>query len=159
MLEIGPGTGAITTAILDLLVDGDRLDLCEANAAFASDLAARYRDVPGPRVRVYHSTVGDFKADGRYDYVVSSLPLMNMTTNDVEKAFELMLGALVPAGTLSFWHHTGWSLWRWITPYDSERERRAAVADLVDCYVEVHGIGERLVLANLPPARVHWLVR
>src|SRR5688572_23003406 len=41
VLEVGPGTGAVTRHICDALAPGDTLDLCELNATFVEVLRRR----------------------------------------------------------------------------------------------------------------------
>ncbi|HXJ03021.1 MAG TPA: methyltransferase domain-containing protein [Micropepsaceae bacterium] len=79
ILELGPGTGSITEAILSRGVSPDRLTVIEFDPAFASQIAARFRGV--------HVIVGDAfdlgrtlaeRAGDRFAAVVSGIPLLNV---------------------------------------------------------------------------------
>ena len=78
VLELGPGTGSITRALLERIVDPARLVLVEFDAGFHSRLAMRF---PGTRVLrgdafdLHAALAGD--APTRYCAIVSGLPLLN----------------------------------------------------------------------------------
>src|SRR5437868_10331670 len=46
VLEVGPGTGAVTRRLVRLLKPGDRLDLVELNETFVDLLRRRFADDP-----------------------------------------------------------------------------------------------------------------
>jgi phosphatidylethanolamine/phosphatidyl-N-methylethanolamine N-methyltransferase len=78
VLELGPGTGSITRALVERLKDPSRLVLVEFDAGFHSRLAARF-----PGTRIVRGDAFELKAalcDGaptRYCAIVSGLPLLN----------------------------------------------------------------------------------
>jgi phosphatidylethanolamine/phosphatidyl-N-methylethanolamine N-methyltransferase len=78
VLELGPGTGSITRALVERLADPARLVLVEFDAGFHSRLAARF---PGTRIlRGDAFELRDALVDGaptRYCAIVSGLPLLN----------------------------------------------------------------------------------
>src|SRR5215207_5950478 len=49
ILEVGPGTGAITAAIVECMGPDDRLVLCELNAGFIAYLRGRFETEPAFR--------------------------------------------------------------------------------------------------------------
>ena len=51
ILEVGPGTGAVTRRILRLLRTEDRLDLVELNESFADLLRQRFQSDPAFQLR------------------------------------------------------------------------------------------------------------
>jgi phosphatidylethanolamine/phosphatidyl-N-methylethanolamine N-methyltransferase len=98
VLEIGPGTGVMTRAILERGVPAERLFLIEFSATFARRLRA---DFPGVNVIQGDAfelsrTLGEH-AGLTFDSVISSLPLLSFP---VEKRIALIEGLLdrLPAG-------------------------------------------------------------
>jgi phosphatidylethanolamine/phosphatidyl-N-methylethanolamine N-methyltransferase len=78
ILELGPGTGAITEAILERGVPPDRLTVIEYDPAFAKQIAARFRGV--------HVITGDAfnlarlladRGAQRFAAIASGIPLLN----------------------------------------------------------------------------------
>ncbi|MGH7200928.1 MAG: rRNA adenine N-6-methyltransferase family protein, partial [Planctomycetaceae bacterium] len=57
ILEVGPGTGAVTRKIVERLTPDDRFDLVELNESFAALLQRRFRVDPVFRRVAAHSNV------------------------------------------------------------------------------------------------------
>lgn len=102
IVELGPGTGAITTALLDLGVSPDRLYLVERSPVFASILRMRFpgiRMVEGDALRLHEFAERDGVKD--IAVVVSGLPLrlIDQTTRALIllRSFEIMgkLGSFI----------------------------------------------------------------
>lgn len=101
VLEVGAGTGAITRAILPHLSVYDRLDLYEINAPFAAVLRRSFEQAHGPTIQVYEEDIEQLPPGVRYDAIISSLPLLNMAPDKIDRVFARLLESLVPGGTLS----------------------------------------------------------
>lgn len=74
VVELGPGEGCITRALLDRLHPGSRLTAFEINEAFVDKL----QQIPDKRLRVLPvgaDFLSDHFAAGGVDFIVSSLPL------------------------------------------------------------------------------------
>lgn len=78
ILELGPGTGVVTQAIIARGIAPERITSVEYNHAFAAMVASRY-----PGVHVINGDAFDLKktlgarAGERYSAVLSSMPLIN----------------------------------------------------------------------------------
>src|SRR5437773_11233119 len=82
ILEVGPGTGAVTAEIVRQLKRGDLFDIVEINADFVACLGQRFAEEPDFRKRraqsrVIHSPLQDVPGEHVYDFVISGLPLNN----------------------------------------------------------------------------------
>ena len=107
ILEVGPGTGAVTRRILRLLKAGDRLDLVELNESFADLLRQRFQSDPvfepaAGQAHVHVCGIETFESDVRYDFIVSGLPFNNFSPAFVELVLEALFELLAPGGILSF---------------------------------------------------------
>ena len=110
ILEVGPGTGAVTRRIIHKMGRADRLDLVELNGAFVERLEQRFRAEPAfhavaQRSRVLHCPVEELPPGDSYDVIVSGLPLNNFAVADVERLLAAMTGRLASGGTLSFFEY------------------------------------------------------
>jgi phosphatidylethanolamine/phosphatidyl-N-methylethanolamine N-methyltransferase len=140
VLELGPGTGVITHAILERGIEPRLLHAVEYSPSFAGELRLRF-----PSIHVHQGdafklpeTLG-VHADLRFDCAVSALPLLNFPAAMREKFIRDVLSRLAPGRPLIQFSYgpfapiparTGqWSVER----YD-------------------------FVLRNIPPARL-WLYR
>ncbi|MGI5352584.1 class I SAM-dependent methyltransferase [Streptomyces sp. CA-250714] len=157
VLEVGPGTGAVTRHIARLLGPHDPLDLVESSPEFVTRLrTALHRDPAltpvAPRTRLWPGLVEEQElGECAYDTIVCGLPFANFAPEAVTAVFARLLTALRPGGTLSFFSYAGGRALRSADP------RRAAARRAVREAIAPHLLEERLVLSNLPPARVHHL--
>ncbi|MEK4035472.1 phospholipid methyltransferase [Methylocystis sp. IM3] len=145
IVELGPGTGPVTKALLARGIAPERLVLVEYEGRFCKMLGERY---PGVRI-VQGDAYGlkktlDGKIGSRVATVVSSLPLLVRPERDrvalLHQAFELM-------GDDGLFIQFTYGLTKSPMPLHAH--------DLSGAYV---GKGSAPVLMNIPPARV-WRYR
>ncbi|MBM4257034.1 MAG: methyltransferase domain-containing protein [Deltaproteobacteria bacterium] len=156
VLEVGAGTGAITQAILSRLSQGDHLDLYEINPAFAAVLRQTVGSVSGPMVKVYEADIESVAHDVRYDFIVSSLPLLNLPPDKVDRIFVLLLSVLKPGGTLSYYDYWAKELRQFIHG-TAERQRVREVLRVTRGYLQRYQYHHRVMFTNVPPASIHYL--
>jgi len=101
VVELGPGTGPVTQALLERGVPASRLLLIEYEASFCDLLRRRFPGVEvvqGDAYSLKQTLSG--KLEGPIAAVVSSLPLLNQPESDrlrlLDQAFEMM----APGGVL-----------------------------------------------------------
>ncbi|MFC9680140.1 class I SAM-dependent methyltransferase [Streptomyces sp. NPDC056948] len=163
VLEAGAGTGAVTRALIPQLSPGSRLDVVEANPRFADrlrrlvDTHPRLAGEP-ERVRVHSSYVEDLPGAGRYDVIVSGLPLANFTAERADAIMARYLELLHPGGTLTYFAYLGTGQARTLFSSRAEARRHHAVQEVMAGYQRCYVTGRWAVWANLPPARV-WQLR
>jgi phospholipid N-methyltransferase len=162
ILEVGPGTGAVTAQILRHMRTDDQLDAVELNGHFVALLQRRFDQEWAFRsrrhqVRLVHGPVEDLEGEGVYDYIVSGLPFNNFPVALVREIFQVYSRLLKPGGTLSYYEY---SLIRELqTPFVNRRERRRLfrVGRLVGRYLRSCEVRRQRILMNVPPALVHHL--
>jgi phosphatidylethanolamine/phosphatidyl-N-methylethanolamine N-methyltransferase len=140
VIELGPGTGAVTEALVEQGVDPARLVLVEFNASFCRLLRTRYPDatvVQGDAYRIEHLLGGLLRQPAAA--VVSSLPLITKPFKTRMRLFSEALGMLVPkAPFVQFTYAVGSPIPRKVEGVNTEASER--------------------IWMNLPPARV-WVYR
>lgn len=101
VLELGPGTGVITHAILERGLQPGLLHAIEYSASFASELRLRF-----PSIHVHQGdafnlqeTLGEH-ADLRFDCAVSALPLLNFPVAMRETLIGDLLSRMSPGRPL-----------------------------------------------------------
>ena len=162
ILEVGPGTGAITQAVVRRMKEGDRLDAVELNAKFVEqlrrriakeDIFAAHRD----HIRVLSSAVQELPGEAVYDFIISGLPFNSFPSTVVRQIFLAYRRLLKPGGALSYFEYV---LVRQIqTPFVNRIERRRLyrVGRVVDQYVKAFQVHRERVFMNVPPAIVRHL--
>ncbi len=97
VIEIGPGTGSLTRAIIAAGVPQENLTLVELNEAFCHALGRRY-----PRARIIHGGAQEMGAHGiaGAESVISGLPLLNFPPALQHDILSAVLEVLRPGGKL-----------------------------------------------------------
>jgi phospholipid N-methyltransferase len=160
ILEVGPGTGAVTGHIVRAMRAGDRLDLVERNDEFVTRLRERLvnDDTLRPcaeRIALHHVGVEELPEDRPYDVIVSGLPLNNFSVAFVEQLLGKLQRLLAPGGTLSFFEYVAVRRVKAALSRQAERERLRGIGRLLGELLGAHETRRDRVLANVPPAWVH----
>ena len=160
ILEVGPGTGAVTGRILAAMRPGDRIDLVELNRSFVEQLERRFSVEPAFRAvagsaRVLHCAVEDLPPGEPYDLIVSGLPLNNFAVADVERILAALWALLAPGGTLSFFEYMAVRPLRTLVSGRSERARLRGIGQAMRAVLDGREIRRDAVWLNVLPAWVH----
>jgi phosphatidylethanolamine/phosphatidyl-N-methylethanolamine N-methyltransferase len=164
VLEIGPGTGAVTEHLVRLLKPGDTFDLVELNEVFADLLRSKFERDRGWRDVASQSTVHviplqQFEAAEPYDFVISGLPLNNFPADLVDDIFDAYFRLLAPGGVLSYFEYMYVRSVRKRVGKRAERERLCRIDQTMSRYVNQHRIRRNWIFVNVPPAWVQHLQR
>jgi len=143
VVELGPGTGSFTRAIVEAIGPAGRLIAIDTNEAFVRILRERY-----PRAeficgdaRGIDRALDDRRA-GPIDAVISGLPFANFDLEAQRSVLRAVRASLGPGGSFAtFQYHHSW----WLPP--ARRFRRILSRTF-------GGYRARAVLWNLPPAFV-----
>lgn len=162
ILEVGPGTGALTRQIVRSLRSGDHLDLVEMNEVFAEMLEKRFNDDPAFRkfrdqCSIHVCRLQDFHPELRYDYIVSGLPLNNFSAEVVAEIYEKFASLLTPGGVLSYFEYMGMRSFRGLVCRAEQKTRLQALEEVIGSYLLRYRIRRDSVFVNLPPAFVQHL--
>jgi len=164
VLEVGPGTGAVTAHIVKRLGPEDQLDLVELNAEFVHRLNERFaseegfRKVAG-RARVLHQRLEELPQNVEYDLIVSGLPLNNFPVADVEHILQVFKRLLRPGGTLSFFEYIAIRPARAMVSGAKERTRLRGISDALSGLLGPFEVRRDWIWPNIPPAWVHHVRR
>jgi phosphatidylethanolamine/phosphatidyl-N-methylethanolamine N-methyltransferase len=160
ILEVGPGTGAVTGRIIAAMRPGDRIDLVELNRAFVEQLERRFASEPAFQAvagsaRVLHCAVEDLPPSEPYDLIVSGLPLNNFAVADVERILAALTALLAPGGTLSFFEYIAVRPLRALVSGPADRARLRGIGQAMRAVFDGREIRRDAVWLNVPPAWVH----
>jgi phospholipid N-methyltransferase len=162
ILEVGPGTGAVTRAIARRMIPGDHLDAIELNPRFVERLRLILLHdavliARRPQIRIIQGAVQELEEEAVYDHIISGLPLNNFPVTLVRDIFQAYSRLLKPGGVLTYFEYV---LIRQLkTPFVGRRERRRLyrVGRVVSQYIRAYQVRRKQVLMNVPPAIVRHL--
>lgn len=157
ILEVGPGTGAVTRVLVEALRPGDTLDIVEINAAFVDVINRRFADEPAfQRVReqttVHHRPLQEMPGEAVYDFLISGIPLNNFARPLVEDIFASYRRLLKPGGVLSYFEYAGIRAMKRPLVGSAERGRLDDIHEFLTGQIASHQVGSDFVLMNVPPA-------
>jgi phosphatidylethanolamine/phosphatidyl-N-methylethanolamine N-methyltransferase len=157
ILEVGPGTGAITAEIVRQLRRGDQFDIVEINADFVAYLGQRFSGEPDFRKRrgqsrIMHCPLQDVPGEHGYDFMISGLPLNNFSLDLVEDIYRTYERLLKPDGTLTCFEYVWIRALKMPFVNAGERDRLTKLTEYLEAKVRRFQIGEEIVLLNVPPA-------
>jgi len=160
ILEVGPGTGAVTRRIIAAMRPADQLDLVELNDQFVEHLRDCFRNDPhfqpvAPRAQVFHCPVEQLTPEPTYDVIVSGLPLNNFPAALVQQILACLTGLLKPQGTLSFFEYIAIRHARSVISGRQERQRMRGISQALASVLNGNEIRRDWVWPNVPPAWVH----
>lgn len=162
VLEVGPGTGAVTRAIVRHIKPGDRFDLVEINERFAAHLKERFAADPlyrqvADRADVHVCPLQQFAPADPYDVIISGLPFNNFPAGLVEELLDRCLGLLNPGGTMSFFEYMYVRPVRRLVSPSHEKTRLAEIERILQSRFARHRFQTDWVFVNVPPAWVQHL--
>jgi phosphatidylethanolamine/phosphatidyl-N-methylethanolamine N-methyltransferase len=143
VIELGPGTGVFTRALLDAGIFPERLALIEYGSDFVRILQQRF-----PHVRVVWmdaARLGQMELFGRGEAgaVISGLPLLTMPPRKVMAILEGVFTHLRPSGAF----------------YQFTYAPRCPIPKRILDRLDLRAVHRGTALANLPPANVYRIVR
>lgn len=139
ILEIGAGTGPLTKQIIKHLRPEDQLDVVEIHKKFFQIVKTKYRQ---PNIQAYHRDILNFEANEQYDFIFSSLPYENMPEEVSREIWKKKLSLCASGAYISYFKYVKF---------------RNFKSDFEEKVVDKYGQNKKIVLLNLPPAKVYTL--
>lgn len=164
ILEIGPGTGAVTRAIAAAMAPRDELVCYEINPEFARLLRGALSDDPAlqhvaDRIEVRIAPAQELERGDGFDVAVCSAPLNNFDAATIDAILSAVLDALRPGGTTTLFEYLLLPATRRMVTRGAAGERLRAAEAAKSRWLRRYASRSTVVWRNLPPARVHELGR
>lgn len=161
VLEVGPGTGPITTELVRHLKADDRLVLCEVNEDFVKYLRRRFESEPElqrvrHQVEIVHSSVTEMQGEHSFDYIISAVPFTRLPADVAEDIFKTYRRLLKPGGTLTFLEYAFLRSLRGLTGKKPD-SNFVKVDQLMREFINRYQFRSDRVMLNFPPANIRSL--
>lgn len=162
ILEVGAGTGAVTMRILDEMLEGDILVVCELNSRFMSKLKERLKEHPDyerlkGQIEFFEGPIQDLPEGRRFDAIVSALPFLNFNLSTVIEIFDKLERLSKPETVMTYYEYVGL---RRLGKIVSPPQRKARIKELDRYFGLRHRasrIGRKRVWLNLLPINIYTL--
>ncbi|MEY4832045.1 MAG: hypothetical protein RL527_258 [Planctomycetota bacterium] len=161
-LEVGPGTGPFTRALLATKRPGDRLVIVELSKEFCVQLD---KDILAPwkaanashaaEVSLVNAPIEQAKLEPGFDHVVCGLPFNNFPPELVERIMVQLRELIRPGGSLRYFAYVGARTLR-----DGRGALRGAapLAAIEDRVLAGCARSSDVVMANIPPAKATTVI-
>ncbi|BBO31775.1 class I SAM-dependent methyltransferase [Lacipirellula parvula] len=162
ILEVGPGTGVVTDAIINQMGPADTLDIVELNERFVDALRERLETQAtwnrvADRIRIHHMPIEQLPADEKFEVIVSGLPFNNFPVELVQSILAHLERLAAPGATLSFFEYVAIRRVKSVVCKRPDRERLTGITRTLSDLFAKRQFRQECVLANVPPAWVHHL--
>jgi phosphatidylserine decarboxylase len=162
ILEVGPGTGSITAAIIESMRPDDQLVLCELNADFVAYLRRRLATDPAfqrvsDRVTLLHMDVTQLDRSQRFDCIISAIPFTNCPPELIQSIFECYREILAPDGVLTYIEYAYLRPIKQRVLFGAPRRELESASAVIEPYLQRYQFRRDLVYRNVPPAWVRHL--
>ncbi len=155
ILEVGPGTGALTETILKVMAQGDTIDLVELIPEFCQVLTQRYGGNNG--VGIHCMPIEQFTSDVQYDLIISTIPFNNLSLDLVRKVLQHYTTLIKPGGYISYVEYLALGRLK----YKFMRAKKRRIYDkkrkLLKQWRTKHQVRKKIVIRNVPPITVYHL--
>jgi phosphatidylethanolamine/phosphatidyl-N-methylethanolamine N-methyltransferase len=153
-MEVGPGTGPFTKAIVERLRPQDILDVIELNPSYCESLRKKF---PQENVHIHCISITDWKPEYSYDVIISGLPLNGFSPELVQKCFNVFERVIKNNGNLAYFDYP--NLAKICLKFYSNRKRQELqeILAIKDLYFKKYGTGKITVTDNFPTATVSYL--
>ena len=157
VLEVGPGTGAVTDEILRQLRPATAstwwrsiriLSKCSAAVSRRNRFGASRR----PQTELIHAPLQDVPGVAVYDYMISGLPLNNFPLSLVREIFQAYRRLLKPAGVLSYFEYLAIRDVKISLVAKKEQRRLRVLSKFLERRIRAYQVSEQRVFLNIPPA-------
>lgn len=162
ILEVGPGTGAVTNQIVKALQPDDVFDAVEINEQFVKILQQRFDHEKlfrphTDQINLIQGSVEELLGNHVYDFIISGLPLNNFACDHIRRIFQTFHRLLKPTGSLSYYEYT--FVRQLKVPFVKRQERRRLlkVGRVLKRYIRNYEFQRERILINVPPATVRHL--
>lgn len=139
ILELGPGTGVFTRALVDALRPTDSLDVVELNDSFFRMVHDRFH---GENVSVHHMNVLDFEQCRPFDFIYSSIPYRALPASLSGAIWKKKKDLATLDGTIIYYRYVS------PAPLQPSLER-----DMLKRYL----LRTEIIWRNMPPAQLFTL--
>jgi len=162
ILEVGPGTGAVTSELVRVVRPDDTLELVELNQRFVDMLNERFeKEAHFKKVReittIWAKAVEQLDPHKPFDYLVCGLPFNNFQPELVKRIFRHMIKLVKPGGHLTFFEYLWIRRVKSLAAGHSERRRLGGIGLILQRHLKRYEFHRSIVWTNIPPAVVHHL--
>jgi phospholipid N-methyltransferase len=162
ILELGPGTGSVTLQILEDMLPGDELTICEINPRFMESLKTRLEKEPlflkhKDKVRFLTCAAQELPEDARYDIIICSLPFLNFPVQVIEEIFSKLSRLSTKQTIMTYYQYMGLRSLKKIVSAPEQKKNVKAMESFFDAALKRYHGARTKVWLNFLPINIYTL--
>jgi phospholipid N-methyltransferase len=155
-LEIGAGTGVITSKIAEKLGMHDELDVIELDPDFCHLLNQKFGN--NYNININCISILDWSPDYLYDYIISGLPFNSFPVDFLEKILNKYRSLIKPGGTISYFEYIALAKVKLFFLFGDDKNQFEKTITTTTNFLNRFEFDSNKIFANFPPAKVHHLL-
>ena len=162
IIEIGAGTGPVTTVILEYMKPGDTLVVCEMNPNLMKALKERLANDPNylkhkNNVEFVTKAIQEYESDELFDSIICALPFLNFDVRTVDEIFTKLLNITTDEAQMTYFEYMGLKRIGQIASLPKRRKRLREFESYFDEVYKPRLQGTDRVWLNVLPIKVYTL--
>jgi phosphatidylethanolamine/phosphatidyl-N-methylethanolamine N-methyltransferase len=154
ILEVGAGTGSVSTVIVEKMHDGDVLDMVELDSGFCDVLNERFADVKNASVNC--CSILDWHPKHKYDLVVCTLPFVSFEAPFVEAVLKHIMRLTKRGGHMAHVEFIILPTLNDLALFGEKHKKFTESHAVVNDFLDSFGFDSHVVWRNLPmPIRIY----
>jgi len=155
ILEVGAGTGSITSQVIPYLKEHDSFDVVEIDQDCCKLLQKKLS--AHANVAVHCASILNWQTANHYDFIVSTLPFNSLDVHFVKQVMERYSDLSVPNGICSYVEYAGLHKLSLLFSKRDEKEHIKSRRQALQHVQMRHLFDKEYVLNHLPPVHIYYL--
>ena len=147
-LEVGAGTGVVTSKFVKKLQPGDTLDVVELQEPLCEILSKKFSHIEG--VKVHCTPIEEFNPGKKYDTIIMTVPFNALPFALVKTIWTHVISLLADGGTLSYIYDPGLQTLKKMALSGAEKEDFQNIQTYLSDLHKQFGTGHQYTVRNLP---------
>ncbi len=162
ILEVGPATGCITVRILQDMLDGDELTICEINPHFMKALKKKlaenaYFIKHQARIKFFEGPIQDLPEVDIFDVIVCAIPFLNFDLSTVEEIFLKLQKMSHSKTVMTYFEYIGLRSLGMVMSSPERKKRLHALDEFFSKMYRKHQVQREPVWMNFLPIYIYTL--
>lgn len=163
ILELGPGTGSVTFPLIESMMPGDTLSICEINPRFMRELKNKLEKLPSfqkhrENIDFFEGAIQDYpETDQKFDIIVCSLPFLNFDCEMVKDIFDKLTRLSIPQAVMTYYQYMGLRSLGKAIGSKEKKQRMSDLDNFFDTASAKHHARRKKVWLNVLPINVYTL--
>ena len=162
ILEVGPGTGAVTFKILAEMGPSDYFTICEINPRFVAVLKQKLEKCQHfqphrERVTFFQGPIQDLPEDTKFNIIICALPFLNFDTPMIQEIFLKLKRLSMPETIMTYYEYIGLRAIGLLVPFLKRRARFQRINSFFSSVFTEHLSGRQRIWLNFPPINIYEL--